>query len=90
MNTWISNVFGVLLNILHIVVIVGLFIFWQQASQTQVDQKKLALIVLSVFLGYIIVIGVLTTFISINERLGKIVELLKEQNSPTKLFSEKD
>jgi|TARA_R100000455_G_C6269063_1_gene124632 hypothetical protein len=69
-----------MLNILHVLALFGVLLLWNNLSVTNTDLVTLLSIVGGVAIIYILSIGVLATLITINERLGKIVELLNNKD----------
>jgi len=61
MNEWISRVFGQLLTILHVIVVLGLLVFWLGALDTSYNNLILTLMTLGIFLMYVIIIGIITS-----------------------------
>ena len=79
MNEWISRVFGQLLTILHVIVVLGLLVFWLGALDTSYNNLILTLMTLGIFLMYVIIIGIITTIISINDTLHRIEHNLNKK-----------
>ena len=72
MNEWISNIFERLLTLMHVIVILGLVIYLFTSLNNSYDKTTPVLITLMIFLIYVIIIGTLTTFISINKTLQRV------------------
>ena len=79
MNEWISNIFERLLTLMHVIVILGLVIYLFTSLNNSRDITTPVLITLMIFLIYVIIIGTLTTFISINKTLQRVESELKKQ-----------
>ena len=79
MNEWTSRVFGQLLTILHVIVVLGLLVFWLGALDTSYNNLILTLMTLGIFLMYVIIIGIITTIISINDTLHRIERNLNKK-----------
>jgi len=79
MNEWISNIFERLLTLMHVIVILGLVIYLFTSLNNSRDITTPVLITLMIFLIYVIIIGTLTTFISINKTLQRVEGELKKQ-----------
>ena len=77
MNRFIANAFETILNIMHIIVVIALI------GITFSDSNG-PLLALGIFFIYILFVGMLTTFISINKTLGKIEGELKKQTKHLK------
>ena len=73
MNEWISDIFEFLLTCVHVIVILGLVIYFFSSSGT-------VSIMLMIFTSYVIIVGALTTFISMNKTLKRVESELKKIN----------
>ena len=73
MNQWIASAFGTILTIGHLLAIV-LGGFAYQNGIVGVEDLILYFVI------YILVVGTMSVFISINERLGEIRDILKQSN----------
>ena len=73
MNQWIASAFGIILTIGHLLVLVLGFISYQNGRASIED-------LILYFVIYILVVGTMSVFISINERLGEIRDILKQSN----------
>jgi len=81
MNNFIANVFAELLSILHAIVLFGLGI----TTWVYYDKRELlgeigmwepgifVLFIVSIFVAYVILFGMLSTFVAINQNLQKLV-----------------
>lgn len=72
MNQWIAKVFGKLITVIHLLVLLGVMIFALEGGSIF---QLIAFVV-----GYILFVGLMSVFISINERLGDIRDSLTEAN----------
>ena len=72
MNQWIAKVFGNLITVIHLLVLLGVVIF---AAEGGAIFQLIAFVV-----GYLLFVGLVSVFISINERLGEIRDSLKGTN----------
>ena len=79
MNTLFYGVFEKILNVLHILVIVGLVLFWLNAVSNGTNILPLTLSVLGLFIAYILSMGVILTFISIDNALQRIEQQLEKK-----------
>ena len=73
MNQWIASAFGTILTIGHLLALV-LGGFAYQNGKVGVEDLILYFVI------YILVVGTMSVFISINERLGEIRDILKQSN----------
>jgi ABC-type polysaccharide/polyol phosphate export permease len=73
MNKWIADIFGNILTLGHILVIIAAF-FAVTNGSVQIIQ------VVVFFIIYVLVVGTLAVFISINEKLGEIKDLLERSD----------
>lgn len=73
MNKWIADIFGNILNLVHVLTLIVLFLVFTEGT---VGITELFLF----FVVYVLVVGTVTVFISINEKLGDIKSLLEEAN----------
>jgi|GEM_PF-1381362 Fe2+ transport system protein B len=73
MNHLFAKLFGFLLNILHIFFLVFIFLwFYKGFGNEYARGGDVALIGTGIFIAYIIVMGVITTFVSIRQNLSEI------------------
>ncbi|MDC1001846.1 hypothetical protein OAS89_05160 [Alphaproteobacteria bacterium] len=79
MNEWISVIFERLLTLMHVIVILGLVIYLFTSLDSSYDKTTPVLITLMIFLIYVVIIGTLTTIISINKTLQRVEDELKKQ-----------
>ncbi len=91
MNKFIANIFSGILSLIHIVVIVGfvLVILNYQKNKDSVvgifgsiayESGAFYGILFLIFLLYVLFIGLLSTFVAINENLEEINSTLKNNN----------
>ena len=76
MNKWIADIFGNILTLGHVLTLIGMFLVFTEGT---VGIMELLLF----FVVYVLIVGTLTVFISINEKLGEIRDTLKEANKST-------
>jgi heme/copper-type cytochrome/quinol oxidase subunit 2 len=86
MNRWFATAFGTIITIFHIFFIVGILAFLFVTVKSQADMPRgmmtwqpFAVVAISI-VTYIVIMGALTTFISMNERLERLEELQAETN----------
>jgi len=73
MNHLFAKLFGFLLNFLHVVFLVFMFLwFFQGFANEYAKGGDVVLIGLIILIIYIIFMGVLTTFVSIRQNLSEI------------------
>ena len=86
MNRYVARVFSDILALLHFVVIVMLSIFLYEINYKKsfasleylgISSQSLNFLAIFLFFSYAIFMGTISTFVSINENLEKIVELNK-------------
>ena len=75
-NRWIASIFGRLLTVLHVIVVIGLLVYWLNALNSYGGAQVQTLITFAVFFGYVIIVGAITTLISMNETLVRIEKAL--------------
>lgn len=88
MNQFIAKSFSFIITIIHalffvsiIFVIIGYFIDQATiASKISIGGMPFILTLIIIVLLYVIITGILSTFISMNEYLGELVELTKKNN----------
>ena len=80
MNQWIADIFGRLLTVLHVVVFIGLALYWS-SSLDNYDTTTPTLITIGLLIFYVLVVGTITTFISIHETLQRIEKLQRRGNN---------
>ena len=73
MSQWIASAFGTILTIGHLLALV-LGVFSYQNGRASIEDLILYFVI------YILVVGTMSVFISINERLGEIRDILKQSN----------
>ena len=100
MNRAIANLFARLVSVLHVAVIGGLALialrfYSEDANDISfflmllgIPKDAFAIVLISIFIGYVLVVGFLSTVISINsnmeninERLQKLVASIEAHNS---------
>jgi len=82
MNRWIAKWFGRVLAVIHtlffIAVIFGGFAWLQENMDALrsgiINPSYVLLIAFTIFISYILIMGVMSTFVSINSYLAEIVE----------------
>jgi hypothetical protein len=91
MNRFIARVFSWLLAVLHLVfilVLAGTVIDFYADNNYAVRAALLnfgfnpnlfPLIIISVFFSYVIVMGILSTFVAMNENLEKLIDKVKDR-----------
>jgi len=73
MNHLFAKLFGFLLNILHLIFLVFMFLwFFKGFANEYAKGGDIVLIGVVIFIIYIIVMGVITTFVSIRQNLSEI------------------
>jgi len=73
MNHLFARLFGFLLNILHLIFLVFMFLwFFKGFANEYAKGGDVVLTGLVIFIIYIIVMGVITTFVSIRQNLSEI------------------
>ena len=73
MNHIFAKLFGFLLNILHLIFFVFMFLwFFKGFANEYAKGGDIVLIGVVIFIIYIIVMGVITTFVSIRQNLSEI------------------
>ena len=73
MNHLFAKLFGFLLNILHLIFLVFMFLwFFKGFANEYAKGGDIVLIGVVIFIIYIIVMGVITTFVSIRQNLLEI------------------
>jgi uncharacterized membrane protein len=77
MNKWIADIFGNFLTVLHVVVVVGLLVFFAITLEKTQNIYLAAGLPLVIFIGYIFVVGTMVTIISMRQTLERIENLLK-------------
>jgi len=73
MNKFMSQAFGVLLNIMHVIVAIVLTFTVFRSSSDMVT----GVAILS-FVGYVFLVGIATTAIAIRENLEELIKVAKE------------
>lgn len=79
MNVWFSNIFEGLLSLMHVIVILGLVIFFFISWNKSYDWTTPVFYTFVIFTIYTITIGTITTLISINKTLQRVEDELKKQ-----------
>ena len=79
MNSFISAVFGILLNIMHFFAVISCLGIMLYGSDNYLISSygNPFLVGLGSLFVYALVVGFITTIITINDRLGKIISLLE-------------
>ena len=80
MNQWIADIFGRLLTVLHVIVFIGLALFWS-SSLDNYDTTTPTLITLGLLILYVLFVGIIATFISIHETLQRIEKLQRRESN---------
>jgi hypothetical protein len=73
MNQWIASAFGTILTFGHFLALIVGFVAYMNGKAGVED-------LILYFVIYILVVGTMSVFISINERLGEIRDILKQSN----------
>jgi hypothetical protein len=73
MNKFMSQAFGVLLNIMHVIVAIALTFTVFRSSSDMVT----GIAILS-FVGYVFLVGIAATAIAIRENLEELIKVAKE------------
>ena len=86
MNATISEIFGVLLNLFHILILAALVLFALFGEPLIYDSLVRIVAVIFGFILYAIIFGAISTLIVMKEELVSINEQLVESNTKMALF----
>ncbi len=80
MNSFISDVFGILLNIMHFFAVLGCIgIMFYGSDIYFINSLGYSFLIgLGSLFVYALIVGFITTIITINDRLGKIINILEK------------
>ena len=81
MNAFISKIFGFALTIMHFLVVIGCILIAFGISEMTENYIEASGVVaaLVILFVYAIVIGFITTIVSINEKLGTLIEIVEKK-----------
>tara|TARA_Y200000002_G_scaffold194870_1_gene161009 strand:+ start:597 stop:842 length:246 start_codon:yes stop_codon:yes gene_type:complete len=81
MNAFISKIFGFALTIMHFLVVIGCILIAFGISEMTENYIEASGVVaaLVILFVYAIVIGFITTIVSINEKLSTLIEIVEKK-----------